>query len=291
MLKFRQYLWPLKFISRLGQRYLYHLFRKVWVQRYMRFGHGTKGFLYGLIGLITLRGAIFEGQPVGGSDIVLGTLDDRAFGTLLLAILAVGLVGYALWRLIQLLLDPEHPTGQLSARQILQRCGYGFSCLTYLGIGYTAGRLAIGLTVDFEDTIEEVAEALFEVAIGPWALFASGTSVILVGLVYVYGAYSGKFINEFQPSMYFAVKNVTVFMGKLGFTTRGVSFILVGSYLMKAAYLLDKETAGGFGEVLDRLDSQPFGKVWLTAIAFGFLAYAAYMVMAAFYRRFPSVKN
>jgi len=80
-------------------------------------------------------------------------------------------------------------------------------------------------------------------------------------------------------------------MGKLGFTTRGVSFILVGSYLMKAAYLLDKETAGGFGEVLDRLDSQPFGKVWLTAIAFGFLAYAAYMVMAAFYRRFPSVKN
>jgi len=288
MPKFRQYLWGLQFYGRLGERYLYRLFQRVWVRRWIRFGHGAKGFLYGLIGLFALREAIFEDQPVGGSNIVLGTLDDRAFGTVVLAFLAVALAGYAFWRLIQMLIDPEHLATQLSAQQILQRCGYGFSGLSYLGIGYTAGRLAIGLTVDFDDTAEEVAEALFEVAIGPWALLASGIGVILVGLVYIYGAYSGKFISAFQPSMYLAVKRVTVFLGKLGFTTRGVSFILIGSYLMKAAYFLDDETAGGLGQVLGRLDDQPFGNVWLAAIAFGFLAYATYMIMAAIYRRFPS---
>lgn len=274
-----------------GQSQLNRLFCRAWVRQWMRFGHGAKGFLYGMIGLFALRSVIYDGQPAGGSDIVLRTLEDRAIGGFLLLLLAVGLAGYAFWRFIQLLLDPEHSPHHVDFQQIAQRCGYGFSGFTYLGIGYTAGRLAIGLTVDFKDTVEEIAEVLFETTVGPWALLASGLGVIGVGLVYVYGAYSGDFINDFRPQLYDSVKRLTVVMGKLGFTARGVSFILIGAYLMKSAYFLDDETAGGLGQVLDRLDDQPFGKIWLMAIAFGFLAYATYMIMAAFYRKFPDAPD
>jgi hypothetical protein len=52
-------------------------------------------------------------------------------------------------------------------------------------------------------------------------------------------------------------------------------------------YFLDDDVAGGLGQVLDHLDDQRFGKIWLTAISFGFLAYAIYMLMAAVYRKFP----
>lgn len=272
---------------RWGRQWLYRLFQMWWVRPLIRFGHAAKGFLYGAIGLLALRGVIYDGEPAGGSELVLVMLGDQAIGGFVLALLAVGLVGYSSWRFVQMLLDPENPHQSIDFHNFVQRCGYGFSGLTYLGIAYTSGRLAIGLTADFEDTAEEIAEVLFKYAIGPWALFASGLSVVLIGLAYVYGAFSGAFISEFQPRLYSAVKHSTVFMGKIGFTARGFSFILVGAYLVKAAYFTDDETAGGLGKVLDRLDDQPFGKVWLTAIALGFFAYAAYMLMASVYRQFP----
>jgi hypothetical protein len=257
------------------------------MQRWVRFGHAAKGVLYGAIGFLCIRAVIYDSESAGGSEAVMAMLDDRAVGSVLLLLLCIGLAGYSFWRFVQVLIDPEHIDQPLTLQRMAQRCGYGFSCLTYLGVGYSAGRLAIGLTVDFDDTVEEIAENLFEVAIGPWALLASGLGVIGIGLVYVYGAYSGSFITDFQPKLYSAVKHTTVFMGKLGYTARGVSFALVGAYLVKSAYLIDDDPAGGLGAVLNRLDDVRFGKLWLTAIAFGFFAYAAYMLMAALYRQFP----
>ncbi len=257
------------------------------MQRWVRFGHAAKGLLYGAISYVAMRAVIYDYESAGGSKTVMAMLDDRAVGSVLLLLLCVGLVGYSFWRLVQVLVDPEHIDHPLTLQRVAQRCGYVCSGLTYLGISYSAGRLAIGLTVDFDDTVEEIAETLFEVPIGPSALLASGLVVIGIGLVYIYGAYSGSFISDFQPELYSAVKRSTVFMGKLGYTARGASFALIGSYLVKAAYLTDDEAAGGLGQVLDRLDDERFGKVWLTAIALGFLAYAVYMLMAALYRKFP----
>jgi hypothetical protein len=173
-------------------------------------------------------------------------------------------------------------------QRVIQRGGYATSGLTYLGIGYSAGRLAINLTVDFDDTVEDLASNLFEASIGPLALMLIGVGVILVGLTYVYGAFSGSFLSEFQSRLYSAVKRPTIWMGKIGYTARGGSFVLIGAYLIKAAYLTDDDQAGGLGQVLDRLDDQAYGELWLAAIAFGFISYASYMLMAAFYRKFPN---
>ena len=54
---------------------------------------------------------------------------------------------------------------------------------------------------------------------------------------------------------------------------------------------MDDEAAGGLCQVLDRLDDVRFGKIWLTAIAFGVFAYAIYMLMAALYRKFPTLNH
>lgn len=272
---------------RRARKILYRLFEIGWVQHVIRLGHAAKGFLYGLIGLLALRAVFYDNHSAGGSESVLIALEERATGGFLLAFLAIGLAGYTFWRLVQAFIDPEQPEEEVGIRRFVHRCGYCASGLAYLSVGYTAGRLAIGITVDFEDTAEEIVEVLFQTPLGPWVLGSGGCAVILVGVIYVYGALSGSFINEFQPGLYSAVKRTTVLMGQIGFTARGGSFILIGAYLLQSAYYVNDETAGGLGQVLDRLDDQPNGKIWLTAIALGFLAYAAYMMMAALYRRFP----
>jgi hypothetical protein len=273
-------------LIRLGQRQLSNLLKNIWLQRYMRIGHGAKGMLYGLIGLFLINDIVRDQPVVSGSDGVLVALGRRPMGSVMLTLLALGLVGYALWRVIQAGINPGHPD-QPGLRQILQRCGYAFSGIAYLGIARTAGKLAFDLAVDFDDTLEDLASLLFEVEVGPWMLLALGFGIVGVGCIYVYGAVTGGYISDFRRQLDTQVAHWAVVVGKVGITARGVGFILIGGYLVKAAYLVEDEPAGGLGNVFDQLDSQILGEYWLGAISFGFIAYAVYMILAAIYRTFP----
>lgn len=269
-----------------AQRWAYGFIKIPQVQQFIRVGHGAKGMLYGLIGLFAIHDLRY-GQKVSGSEGVLITLGRQPLGSLLLGLLALGLMGYVLWRFIQALFDPGG-SADLGLHQMIQRCGYGASGLAYLGIARTAGNLALGLVIDFDDTFEDLASVLFERTIGSWMLVAVGCGIVGVGMTYVYGAFTGSYISQFRAELDSSVKRWVIWIGKLGITARGISFVLVGSYLIKAAYSLDFDSAGGLSYVFDQLDDDYWGKIWLGAIAFGFIAYAAYMVTAALYRKFPT---
>lgn len=259
-----------------------------WMCRFMRAGYGAKGVLYGLIGLFALVSAVTStsSDDTAGSKGVLIALTDLPMGNVMLSLIGVGLLGYVLWRLVQACLDPEHSEAASFLRTV-QRCGYATSGFTYLGIAYTAGKLAIGLTVEQDDTLEDIASILFERNVGPWLFLGVGLGVIVVGLTYLYGAGSGSYISEFRPELPNLVKRVAQFIGRIGIAARGAGFILIGLHLLRSAYLVEDDPAGGLGKALVQLDRQPGGDGWLLAIAFGFMAYAIYMIVAAFYRQFP----
>ncbi|MGB3137854.1 MAG: DUF1206 domain-containing protein [Nodosilinea sp.] len=255
----------------------------------MRAGHAAKGILYGLIGLFAINDIVRDQPIVSGSEAVLADLERWPLGGVILWGLAISLLGYVLWRLLQASLNPGQ-SDPLSVRQVVQRCGYLCSGLTYLSVANTASKLALDLFVSFDDALEDVASVLFERELGPWMLLGLGLGIVGVGCTYVYGAVSGSYVSEFHRDLYRPVRRWVVVIGKVGITARGFGFVLIGAYLVKAAYLVDDETAGGLGNVFDELDEEPFGEYWLGAIAFGFIAYAVYMVVAACYRQFPSVK-
>lgn len=269
------------------QHQLFKAFKTPWVQGYLRLGHGAKGLLYGLIGIFVVNDILYDQPIVDGSEGVLATLGRQPLGSLMLGLLSVGLLGYVLWRVVQAIIDPGHSEPP-TIRQGLQRCGYLGSGLAYLGIARTAAKLAFDLAVNFDDTLEDVADVLFERSIGPWMLLALGLCVVAVGLTYLYGAASGSYINDFRSGLNSEVKGWVIAIGKIGITARGVGFVLIGAYLIKAAYFEDSDPAGGIGNVFDQLDDQPLGEYWLGVIALGFIAYAVYMIVAACYRKFPT---
>jgi hypothetical protein len=273
-----------------GQYWLYVAFRNVWVQRWMRLGHAAKGVLYGLIGLLTLNSLRNASQETGGSETVLIKLNHYPLGRVILAVLAVGLVGYTIWRIIQAVLNLGH-FGEMSVQRLIQRGGYVSSGLTYLGVAYTAARLAAGAAVEADDSVEDAVSIMFDWSLGPWILLGVSVGVVGVGLAYVYGAYSGSFIGEFRKGLHAPVRRGARLMGKIGFTARGVSFVLIGLYLAKAAYFVDDDSAGGLGQTFGQVREGAFGGIWLSAIAIGFIAYALYMIVAACYREFPDLRK
>src|SRR5579872_6550065 len=73
-----------------------------------RTGYAAKGIVYLIVGALAGKVALGEGGSTTDRNGALRAIYEQPFGKILLAIVAVGLVGYALWSFIQALVDPDH---------------------------------------------------------------------------------------------------------------------------------------------------------------------------------------
>lgn len=78
-----------------------------WVERFARFGYAARGVVYVTIGLLAERTAFRRTSEQPDSDSALRAIVIQPFGRFLVALLAAGLIGYVLWRLVQAVVDPE----------------------------------------------------------------------------------------------------------------------------------------------------------------------------------------
>ncbi|WP_413159931.1 DUF1206 domain-containing protein [Capilliphycus salinus ALCB114379] len=255
-----------------------------WIIGLIRFGFVAKGSIYGTIGLVAVFALVNRDQEILGTHGILVEIAEEPLGRLLIGILMIGLMGYVLRRFIQAVFDPKHP-GEFNLKRLIHRCGYLMSGLTYSGIVYTASQLFIGLDAEDDDTIEDFADQLFEHPFGLWLIIIAGIFTVGVGLSYLYGSVSESYISELKSDLNPHLKTWATGLGKVGIAARGISFIIIGILLLEAAFLLRSDFAGGLANALKHLDNLPFGELGLAAIAFGFIAYAIYMLVVALYGR------
>src|SRR4028118_1471446 len=81
---------------------------KSWIEPLGRFGYAAKGVVYALIGVLAAQAALGRGGETTDSQGALQRIVQAPFGKLLLGIVTVGLVGYAIWRLVQAFEDTEN---------------------------------------------------------------------------------------------------------------------------------------------------------------------------------------
>src|SRR5688572_16529006 len=77
-----------------------------WIEAAGRAGLVAHGIVYGLIGALALRTAFGPGRGRMGRKESLAAIADEPFGEALLVAVGVGLLGYALWRAIEVVMDP-----------------------------------------------------------------------------------------------------------------------------------------------------------------------------------------
>lgn len=113
-----------------------------WIERLARFGYAAKGMVYVIIGWIALQAAFSGGGTATGGGGALRSIVNAPFGRVLLGIVAVGLLGYVIWRFVQAAIDPEGKGDDKEG--IAKRIGYTISGLLYGGLMVQAARLAMG---------------------------------------------------------------------------------------------------------------------------------------------------
>ncbi|MEZ4711729.1 MAG: DUF1206 domain-containing protein [Caldilineaceae bacterium] len=260
-----------------------------WVVWLARLGYAAKGLVYITIGALAVQVAIGSGGETTGPSGALSSLSNGPFGQILLGLVAVGLFGYALWRIVQAWMDPDNEGSD--AKGIAKRIGYAISGIIYGGFGVEAVRLVLsggsssgggGGSTQAEDWTARLMSQPF----GLWLVGIVGVIVIGTGLYQFYRAYSAKFRLKLKlHEMSREEETWATRAGRIGFAARGVVYALIGGFLVVAAMQANPQAAGGIGEALQTLGQQPYGPWLLGAVAVGLVAYGFFAIVLARYRR------
>lgn len=257
----------------------------VWVERLARFGYAAKGTVYGIVGLLAAQAAFGTGGKTTDTQGALQTIVTQPFGKVLLGLVAIGLMGYVLWRFVQAIKDPENKG--TDAKGLAQRLGYAISGLIYAGLALSAVRLVLGSGGGGNsNSTQDGTASLLAQPFGQWLVGAVGAFVIGLGFYQFYLAYSAKFRKELNLTQLSDTEQKWVMsIGRLGLAARGIVFCVIGFFLIQAGRQSDPKEARGLGEALQALAQQPYGPWILGIVAVGLVAYGIYMVIQARYRR------
>ncbi|MEJ7815544.1 MAG: DUF1206 domain-containing protein [Rubrobacter sp.] len=254
-----------------------------WMERLARFGYATEGAVYSLIGLLAAGAAFGTGGHATGQRGALEVVAGSPFGGILLSLIAVGFLGYALWRGVQTIADPDKEGTDL--RALAKRAGYGVSTLVYVGLAFSAVGLLLGSTSEGGGSPDDWTALLLSWPLGQVLVVGVGIAVIGVGLRELYQAYKARFLEYLKlDEMGERVRRWIERWGRLGIAARGIVFGVVGTFLIRAALEYDPQEARGLGGALQTLAQQPLGPWLLGAVALGLVAYGLFMLSVARYR-------
>lgn len=257
-----------------------------WVQWLARFGYAARGIVYLTIGALALQAALSARSGPEDSSGALQAILRQPFGRVLLGVLAVGLAGFVLWRLVQAIRDPERQGTDLQG--LAKRGAYLISALVYGGLAVEAFRLFRGSGgggSSGERQADHWTAVVMSQPLGRWIIGAVGATIVLYGLYEAYRAFTTDFTKRLDLSRLGAdARRRIVAAGRLGFSARAVVFGIIGWFLARAAFEYDPAEARGFESALLTVQQQGYGRYLLGAVAIGLFAYGLFELAEARYR-------
>jgi len=260
-----------------------------WIETLARIGYASRGVLYIIIGALALALAMGSGGATTGSRGALQTIADQPLGTAALIVIALGLAGYAVWRLTEAFANPQHLGGD--PKGIVRRIGYAVRAVIYGALAVVAVRIAMGDSSGSSsgETSAQPAELtarLMELPFGRWLLGLAGAIVIAYGvhrIIQAWRADIGKQIRVAEMSR--DTSRSIIHVSRFGIGARGVVLVMIGWFLVLAAVQYDPTEAGGVAEALNTLARQSHGPWLLGIVALGLVAFGVHSLLQARYRR------
>lgn len=251
-----------------------------WIERLARLGFAAKGAVYVLVGGLAAAAAVGAGGRTTGSGGALRALSDSTVGQVVLGAIAVGLVGYVLWRAVSAILNPENDGAAA-------RAYYALTAIIYGGLAVEAGRLALGAGGGSSGSeARHWTAELMSQPFGQWLVVAAGAVIAAFGLGQIFKAYTVDLDERLDfGALSREASRWTVRFGRFGLAARGVVFAMIGAFVVVAGVQAQPGEARGVGGALDALRSQPYGPWLLGVVALGLVAYGVYNFVRARYRR------
>jgi hypothetical protein len=246
-----------------------------------RAGFVARALIYGIIGVLAFEVAIGQGGKITNQQGAMRTVEQQSFGHVLLTLLAIGLGGYALWRLFRAVLG----RGPEGADRGIERLGALGSGIAYAVMCAVAVQILTG-PGSSGGGAKKTAGDIFSWPAGRWIVGLAG--VVLAGVA-IYQFIRGvrhKFLDDSKTEqMAPTFKSWFTIFGTIGHVARAVVFGLVAVFLLKAAHDYKANEAIGLDGALGKLYNTSGGPFLLGVVALGLIAFGCFSLVEARYRR------
>lgn len=254
-----------------------------WIKPVARLGYAARGVVYLVIAVFALSAAIRGGETEDTRG-ALEFMSSSAFGDVVVLVLIAGLAGYAIWRFIQAIFDPDHhgfdPKG-LGVRAGLLASGFSYSVLTiftfslWRGADDGAGEGNGGAFAEFLSGL---------VGARPAAWLLAGVFLV-VAVAHFVKALRKRYRDHIKVPPRFDEWLDPVAM--TGLCARGLVFAVISILFFTRGIhgSGDGNDTPGLGDALDFIIGLPMGWVLLALMGAGLLAFSLYSITQALWRR------
>lgn len=234
-----------------------------------RLGFAARGLIYIVISILVITTGRAT-DPAGAIRYL-----SQGSGSILILIIAIGLLAYGLWRLSDALLDIERHGSDKSA--VVERLGAGASGLIHLLLAWQAIKLFQGISASNGNAAQEGAQSVLQYPGGGPLLIVGGAILLATGVFQFFKAAKASYLKNLEPHI--ARQPWAKWSGRLGYAARGFVFVITGFFLASAGMSEQASEAGDMSAALAWLDNP-----WDVIVAIGFLAFGLFSLIEARYR-------
>lgn len=257
-----------------------------WLIRTAQVGLVSKGVVYFIFGaLILMTTYIPLNEPIGLFELIKYIISLGWGGRLAVALMALGLLCYSLWKFFQMIFNVEGYKDNTMGYFV--RFTWFGPFLFYLVLG---GHAFIQLynwyfgNFTFPFNSGQLQNMLYT-TYGKWIVgFISLMFLVNAGSLF-YLALSGRYTIMLTGRRFFEdsprLAKITGLAGYIGY---GITLLILSTLFALSIYYTDSSLAQGQDSLFYYLVKQPFGTVLLTAIAVGTICYGVYFFLASLYR-------
>lgn len=248
---------------------------------FVRLGYVARGVVYVLLGYLALSTA---GKAQNGQSAVFDLIQDVPLGTVLLYVVALGLLAYAAYKAIDAATNLERHGDD--AKGIATRVGSAASAVAHAFLAYTAYKFASGSQQAAAGSSggQDAAASVLTYNLGAVALGLVGIGFLVGALTQAKKAWDAGFMRHVSGRAPAYVRPI----GRAGHAARSVVFLLIGWSLLRSAWSESASQVKGLGEALVALSNT--GLLY-TLVAIGLLLFGLFSLLTAPYRIIPDIES
>lgn len=257
-----------------------------WAVPVMRIGYAGRGLTYLVIAGYSLW-AIWQGGQAEGTATALSRLETTPFGNVVLALIALGLAAYAVWRVVDAIWDLEDYG--TDAKGIIARLGQTVTGLIHLAIGAAAAAILFGSGGSGQGSaIARAAARVMEMPYGRWIVGLAGAATVGAGIYYGLKALRQSYRRHLRGNRFTQAWNPVL---RAGLLAQGVVVGVIGAFLIYAGLTSNPGQAGGLERAFGWLEAQVYGQVLVSLLCLGLVGFALFCFVNAAYRVVPKAED
>ncbi|MBW0143735.1 DUF1206 domain-containing protein [Sphingomicrobium clamense] len=235
------------------------------LETWTRVGFFARGLIYILLGYVAISAA----APDSTSDLF-KSVEDLPGGTIMLAIITLGAIGYGLWKILDAVQNLEGFDDDAKGKA--KRFFYVVGGVGYFVLAYLAGKTLLGSGGSGQGT-EQAAAASPDIL-----LYLVGAGIGIAGLYQIKKGVTREFLNGLKDA-----PPLVEYWGMLGHVARGIVFIVSGWAVIQATG--NSGAAKGLAGALASLKGM--GTIF-TILCIGLILFGLFSLVEAKYRTVPN---